>query len=153
MGKEITLLQTPSGWIFRELMSKYGEYASVQCFRRLAAFSDNGGFMKYREHLRSALGSHYMTRHELLLPFINQSDLRDINVLTGGCNGRVYSALWDRPQLAPGGHREGVGIVLKHIHARLGVTENTALTKFLDEVNSPNAGLILLDGNCSAGIE
>jgi hypothetical protein len=51
------LLQTASGWFFRQLISQYGEAAAIQCFRRLAVFADNDEFMQYRENLRSALGT------------------------------------------------------------------------------------------------
>src|SRR5208282_4733992 len=102
-------------------MSAYGEAAAVECFRRLAAFADTAEFMQYRENLQGALGSHYMTRYELLLPFINQIDLRDIEILAEGRNGRVFSALWDRPPVVPGGHREIIPVVLKHIHTKSGV--------------------------------
>src|SRR5947207_9954808 len=81
-----------------------------------------------------ALGSHYITRYELLLPFINQTDLSDIEVLAEGRNGRVFCALWNRPPVIPGGHGGVIPIVLKHIHAKSGVDDDSPLLKFLHEV-------------------
>jgi hypothetical protein len=152
VDEEILLLQTVLGWFFRQFMSVYGEPAAVQCFRRLAAFSDRAEFIQYRENLRAALGSHYRTRYELLLPFISPTDLYDIEVLAEGRNGRVFSASWDRPPLVPGGNREAVRVVLKHIHAKGKADEDSPLVKFLHEV-PPLAVELIIDGDCSAGVE
>jgi hypothetical protein len=145
-------LQTISGWFFRQLASSYGEAAAVQCFRRLATFSDTAAFMQYRKNLQAALGRHYKTRYELLLPFVNQSDLRAIEVLAEGRNGRVFSAFWDQPPIVPGGNREVEAVVLKHIHAKTENGNESPLVKFLHEVRLSCSKLII-DGNCSAGIE
>jgi len=115
----------------------YREAAAVQCFRRLASFPDDTSFRQYRQNLQSALGRHYQARHELVLPFANQSDLNHIEILAEGRYGRVFSAVWDRPPKLPGGRTEVTPVVLKHIQTRGTRGEEDAerlIGTFLDEV-------------------
>jgi hypothetical protein len=130
-GDSIKLVETALGWMFRQLSATLGEEAAVQYFRRLAS-RDQQQLNRASDGLRKALGSNYET-YEVLVDFIHEEDLRDIDNLGNGRYGRVFSAMWNRPKSIEGREQSWVPVALKFLKPDSETTDDL-LSRFLTEV-------------------
>lgn len=129
LDRQVMVLQTVLGWLFRQLAGELGEIAAIRYFQRITKFTPSE-LNTYRNQLQEALGEIYETRYEILLPFIEEKVLLNRTFLAEGRYGRVLSAKWVSASWIGA---EQADVVLKYMRTDEGEREKV-LTKFLREV-------------------
>jgi hypothetical protein len=115
------------------LESSLGRAAAVKYFRRQSLW-DHERAERSRDGLRKALGPYYESKYEILVDFIEESELSDVRHLAEGRNGKVRSAVWKHGLDTEIGRLDTEAVVLKNIPGFDAETRDQAFKRFLHEV-------------------
>ena len=129
------LVQSPLGWLFRNISSELSESAACQFLLRCTGND-------YGSKLREALGDEYQVEHEAFLDFIPADQLSSMVFLDNGGNGDVWKATWSRPESFEWGPATSIQVALKRI-PQGNLSRRAALKKFVREVRMPVVGFLL----------